>query len=347
MKSKVLEKKWVQEVLILVASFILVTLNGWRGIKNIETGLQALLYFAILYLHVIVHRFALLPILFKKKYVLYITCSILLILIFSGILYVTGVNWIYTWVEILKVNEFEVFLYHVGTCILSLIAILGTFILLQFYRDQKKQASLQLSINEMELKVLHSQLNPHFLFNTFNNLYGISLNEPSRVPEFVLEVSNLMRYHIESYSLNRAKLEDELAFIESYIVLEEERVGERCQVKYNYTNHSKALQFELPPLLLIPFIENAFKHSSTADENSFVSITIEVQASLLAMSVVNSIPKLKSNYSKSTGLGLKNIKQRLELLYDDKYSLDINTTPTQYNVKLLLPLVNPQETKGG
>lgn len=342
MKSKVIETKWVQEVLILLASFILITLNGWRGIQNIETGLQALLYFAILYIHVIIHRFALLPLFFKQKYVLYAAYSVLMILFFSAMLYATGVHWLNTWIEMMKVNKFEVFLYHIGTCVLSLVAILGTFILLQFYREQKKQAYLQLSINEMELKVLHSQLNPHFLFNTFNNLYGISLTDPSRVPEFVLEVSNIMRYHIESYSLNKAKLEDELAFIESYIVLEEERVGDRCEVKYNYENYSKGIQYELTPLLLIPFIENAFKHSATASENSFVSINIEVTESQLLMDVTNSIPKLKNSYSKSTGLGLKNIKQRLKLLYTDKYKLDITETATQHEIKLVLPLAaNP------
>jgi len=338
MKNKVLETRWVQEVLILVASFILISLNGWRGIQNLETALQAVVYFAILYTHVTLHRFYLLPLLFKKRYVVYGILSVLLIFLFSSLLYVTGVYWVYPWIGILKETRFEIYLYHVGTCTLSLIAILGSFILLHFYREQKKEASLQLSLNEMELKLLHSQLNPHFLFNTFNNLYSVSLHEPGRVPEFIMEISKLMRYHIESYSREHATLEEELSFIESYIVLEEERVGNNCEVKYNYVSDDTSNQSQLPPLLLIPFIENAFKHSATMQGKYFVHINITVQQAMLYMQVINSIPKTKNSYAKSTGLGLKNIKQRLELLYGEKCQLTIQHTTDQFTVNLQLPL---------
>jgi len=338
MKNKVLDTRWVQEVLILVASFILISLNGWRGIQNVETALQAIVYFGILYTHVTLHRFYLLPLLFKKRYVVYAVLSVLFILIFSSLLFVTGVYWVYTWVGILKESRFEIYLYHVGTCTLSLIAILGSFILLHFYREQKREATLQLSLNEMELKLLHSQLNPHFLFNTFNNLYSVSLHEPARVPEFIMEVSKLMRYHIESYSREQATLEEELSFIESYIVLEEERVGDNCEVKYNYIADDTSNQSQLPPLLLIPFIENAFKHSATMQGKYFVHINITVQSGKLHMEVINSIPKTKNSYAKSTGLGLKNIKQRLELIYGPKCQLTIQPGPEQFIINLHLPL---------
>lgn len=338
MKNKVLDTRWVQEVLILVASFILISLNGWRGIQNAETALQAIVYFGILYTHVTLHRFYLLPLLFKKRYILYSVYGVLLILIFSSLLYVTGVYWVYKWVGMLKQTRLEIYLYHIGTCTLSLIAILGSFILLHFYREQKKEATLQLSLNEMELKLLHSQLNPHFLFNTFNNLYSVSLHDPGRVPEFIMEVSKLMRYHIESYNREQVALEEELSFIESYIVLEEERVGDNCDVKYNYVSDDTGNHSLLPPLLLIPFIENAFKHSATMQGKYFVHINITVQNGTLYMEVINSIPKTKNSFAKSTGLGLKNIKQRLDLLYADKCRLAIQTGPGQFTVNLQLPL---------
>lgn len=339
MRNKILANKWAQEVLILIASFILITLNGWRGILDVETGLQALLYFAILYAHVLLHRFAVLPLFFKKKYVLYIAYSLGLILVFSALLYITGVYWIYTWIKKLKFNEFEVYLYHVGTCVLSLVAILGTFILLQFYNDQKKQESLQLSIDEMELKVLQSQLNPQFLYNTFNNLHNISLTEPSRVPEFILEVSKLMRYHTESYKHNWASLKDELSFIEGYIMLEEERMGNNCNVHYNFINDNTSIPYLLPPLLLISFIENAFKHGTSVTEKGFINIDIEVQDSRLGLTVTNSIAKVKTAVSKSAGLGIANIKKRLQSLYGENYTLVIQPATSQYKVRLEMPLL--------
>lgn len=338
MTNKVLAIKWVQEVLILFASFILITLNGWRSILDWETGLQAFLYFTILYVHVILHRFALLPLFFKKQYIRYILLSLGLVLLFSALLYITGVYWIYSWIKQLKINKLEVYLYHVGTCILSLIAILGTFILLQFYNDQKKQELLQLSIDEMELKVLQSQLNPQFLYNTFNNLHNISLSEPERVPEFILEVSKLMRYHTESYKHNWASLEDELSFIEGYIMLEEERVGSNCEVHYDYISHNTSEQYLLPPLLLISFIDKAFRYSCSPEEKGFVHITLEVADDRLTLMVTNSITKLKPGGTKFAGLGTNSIKKRLETLYGEGFTLDIQPSASQYKIQLELPL---------
>ncbi|HWB24876.1 MAG TPA: histidine kinase [Chitinophagaceae bacterium] len=339
MKPALVEKKWVQEVLILIASFILITLNGWRNINDFETAIQALLYFGILYAHAIIHRFILLPLFFNKRYPAYILCSVALALAFSTLLYFTGIYWMSKWIEILKVNDFEIFIYHAGTCVLSLVAILGGFILLSLYNDRKKQTSLQLAINEMELKILHSQLNPAFLHNTFNRLYNISLNDSGRVPELIMELSKLMRYHVESYVRDFVPLEDELAFIESYIAFEEERVSENCTVNYNYTNNNKNSKYMLPPLLLIPFIENAFKHGINSAEKSVIYLSIEVKNEELYMEAENTIPKIRNSFSRSTGIGIKNIEKRLELLYGEKYKLFVEHTPSQYKVSLVLPLV--------
>jgi len=339
MKKNFFEIRWIQETLILVASFILVTLNSWTRVSSLENVLQAVTYFTILYTHAQLHRFVLLPGLFNKnRYFFYVFYTILLIFIFSAVLFITDVYWIYPKYGTENYQVFEIYLYHIGTCTLSLVAILGLFLLLQFYVEQKKKASVQLSINQTELKILHSQLNPHFLFNTFNNLYGISLNDPERVPDFILQVSKLMRYHLESNARKWATLEEELAFVESYIALEEERVGRRCDIKYKFTNNSNETLYLITPLLLISFIENAFKHGTNTIEDCFVHVNIIIKNGNLEMDVINSVPKITTSFKSSTGIGLNNAKQRLNILYDGRYKLVMKPETEKYTVQLMLPL---------
>lgn len=340
MAKKFIEIKWVQEVLVLAASFILITLNGWQNINSFNAALQALVYFSILYIHAIAHRFIILPLFFRKKYVIYIFSGIALAMVFSGMLYFTSLDWLNKWIDLLKVSKPVVYIYLFCTCLLSLVAILGTFILIQLYDEGKKRSALQIEINEMELKLLHSQLNPNFLRNTFNRLHSISLTEPSHVPELMLEISKIMRYHIESYTRELVALEDELAFIESYIAFEEDRVAGYCSVEYNYSNFYRKENCMLTPLILIPFIENAFKHGAVAASGkSFIKINIQIQDKVLNLEVTNSMQSIKNTYSRPTSLEIKGIERRLHGLYSDNYKLTTEQDAMQYKILLQLPLI--------
>jgi len=339
-KKSLFEIRWVQEVLVFFILFILINLNAWHTITGFEDVAKAVTYFLILYVHVQLHRFILLPKLLNKgKYLLYIVCTGILTLIFSAILFLTDVYWIFYGVEFLRNNEWSVYFYHFGTCSLSLIAMLAPFLVVRYYQEQKKQAALQMAVNQMGLKNLTAQLNPHFLFNTFNNLYGISLNDPSRVPDIIMQVSKLMRYQLESNSKEWVTLGEELAFIESYIELEEERVGQRCEIKYEYEIDTADESFLIAPLLLISLIENAFKHGTNTIAGSFVYISILVKNAVFNMQITNSIPHTTNNGNYSTGIGLKNTKQRLDILYADKHKLTICPGPEKYSVDLILPLI--------
>jgi len=344
-RGNILEQRWLQELLVVTTLFTLFTLNEWTYISSWDDLWSGIAYFGILYAHAQVHRFLLLPILLDRhKPLPYITYSLLLLLVFSAILHVVSIYWIYPDCFLYKSAAQDTFIFHVATSALTLIAMLTPFLVLRFYRQQKREAMSRICVNEMELNLLRSQLNPHFMFNMFNNLYGISLKEPERMPDLILQVSQLMRYQVENNSRMWVSLADELAFIESCIALEEERVSRRCKIHYEYENNSAKEYDQIAPMILIPFIENAFKHGTNSMESCYVCISIHVKDACLQMEIVNSIPKNAEISKVSTGIGLQNARQRLNILYPGtKHRLTIETTQTEYKVTLALRLFSKEQ----
>jgi len=338
--KKFLELRWFQEILVFTTVFILFTLSEWRDISKWNDLWRTVCYFMILYAHAQMHRFLVLPLLLDRhKPWQYALFTVLLLLLFATVLNLLGTSLLFPDCNLGP----NAFVYYIGACGMSLIAILTPFLVLRFYRQQKYQTNSQLCMKEMELNLLRSQLNPHFLFNTFNNLYGISLQEPARVPDLILQMSQLMRYQLDSNSKIWVTMEEELLFIESYIALEEERVGKRCEVHYEFTNTSGTSQFQIAPMMLIPFIENAFKHGTDCIEPCFVNIRIRLQeGGWLEMEIVNSIPKKAEGKAISTGIGLENARQRLGILYPGKkHRLHIQLVEREYRTTLALQL-NPK-----
>ncbi len=336
--KNIIENLWVQEVIVFATLFVLFTLNDWMLITSWNALWIGLGYFGILYVHAQLHRFFILPHLMDKQNPLrYILLGLGLLVIFGAALSISK-----TWLSpdcylLQKTTTEQSFLFNTATCAVSLIAINAPFIVLSFYRQKKKEASNQLCINNTELNLLRSQLNPHFLFNTFNNLYGISLHEPSRIPDLILQVSQLMRYQLDCIDKERVSLREELTFTENCIAIEEERVGCRCNIQYEYKADEPETEYKIAPLMLIPFIENAFKHGANCIETCYVKIFIEVRSRILELTVINSIPK-KTKGVYSTGIGLQNIEQRLQILYPGKHSLRRNITTEEYRVSLTLQL---------
>ena len=331
-----LDKRWFQELLILVVAFLLSILNSWDLFTNWQDAQKAIVIFLITYVHAQANRFFLLPLLLQRQQSFaYLTYSMLLVFFFGGVMYMVYTNRYHT-------PGISKYLIDVICCVLSLVTMLTPFLLLHFYTEQKKQVAAQLAMNQMELKVLQSQLNPHFLFNTFNNIYGISLQDPSGVSELILQVSKLMRYQLESHTRQWVNLEEELSFIEGYIALEEERLGSRCTIKYEYSNETGNTSSFIAPLLLIAYIENAFKHGTGSLESSFVHIDIFVANDMINMRIINSISPNRSDF---IGIGLKNAEQRLKLLYNDTYKLSINSNSDVFTVQLVLPLIKDKNAE--
>lgn len=335
--KNILENKWVQEIIILVFSFVLFTMNDWMLVTSWDNLWKGCCYFLILYTHAQLNRFFLLPILFKQhKPFLYFLTSIALMLLFTVILFEVSTLWLYKNCFLYKSIKQQSFIFHAATIVATFICITGPLLLLRFYRDQKKQANEILLFNSMQLNALRSQLNPHFLFNTFNTLYGISLQYPERVSDLIMRVSQLMRYQMESNGKQCVLLTDELSFIESYIALEKERVGHRCSI--NYTSDIDWPQsYKISPMLLIVFVENAFKHGSGTIESCFVDIHISMKDAELNMIVRNSVPVKKQPVA-SNKIGIENTIKRLGILYEKRYQLDIRQEEREYCVHLKMQL---------
>jgi sensor histidine kinase YesM len=334
---KTVENKWLQEIVVLLFTFILFTLNDWMLISSWNNLWKGCTYFLILYTHAQLNRIFLLPVLLEKgKPLTYALLSIGLVLIFSGILYEVATLWLYKNCYLYKSIKQQSYIYHLATMVATSICIMGPLLLLKYYREQRTAERETILAREVQLNALRSQLNPHFLFNTFNTLYGVSLQYPGRVPDLLMQASQLMRYQLENGNKKCVSLKDEISFIESYINLEKERVGHRCEVVFNQSIENPA-QYKMPAMLLISFIENAFKHGTGSVEQCHVQVTLKMENEWFIMDVRNSLPRKKTEVV-STGIGLKNSKERLAILFPDKHRLEIKDGPADFQVHLELKI---------
>lgn len=319
---RIVENKWWQEVFILLMSFVLFTLNDWILIHNWRSLLTGLVYFLLLYAHAQINRAFLLPILLKKhQTILYLLATTALLVVFTFIVYHSVTLWIYKNCFLYKSIAQKSYTFQAGTLIVTLICIISISLIFNFYRNSKRLDKAQLLNKNAQLNSLKEQLNPHFLFNTFNTLYGISLKYPERVPELIMHVSQLMRYQLESNDTPAVILDQEVEFIKSYVELLKERVGYRCNINLK-SDIDKQDFYKIAPMLLIVFVENAFKHGTASTEKCFVDISIEAKNGQLRFSIKNSIPKYKRKIT-STKIGLKNTLKRLALIYNDNHHIDI------------------------
>lgn len=203
---------------------------------------------------------------------------------------------------------------------------------------ERKQAVLQ-----AELSALKGQLHPHFLFNSLNNLYALSLDKAPQTPEIILGLSNILRYVIYECNAERVQLHREIEILQDYIRLEKLRYEDRLDLNVNLETQPDTLQ--ITPLLMLPLIENAFKHgvSETVD-NPWINIDLQVQQDRLWFKISNSKshqPSCKDN-SKKGNIGLLNVQHRLRILYPDRHKLEWTDTEDCFIIEMVVPLQNKQ-----
>ncbi len=201
----------------------------------------------------------------------------------------------------------------------------------------KKQYNTEINLNKARLELLKAQLHPHFLFNTLNNLYGLTLEKSNDAPELVLRFSELLDYMLHKTKLEKVNLNDEIAYIKNFADIESLRHGDKLSFNIECTGPTENLY--ISPMILLPFIENAFKHGvNPLSGKSCININIETSERELAFYIENDTYKNIQNRNKTNGIGLRNIKERLELLYNDKYKLDISNENEKFKVALRLKL---------
>ncbi|OYZ01239.1 MAG: hypothetical protein B7Y37_08105 [Sphingobacteriia bacterium 28-36-52] len=170
-----------------------------------------------------------------------------------------------------------------------------------------------------ELSFLKSQVNPHFFFNTLNNIYSLAIVKSDKTAHAVLKLSAIMRYILTETERNLVPLENEVAFIHNYIELQQVRLTDKVQVNFNIEGNTAPLL--VAPLVFIPFVENAFKYGVSTKEQSSIEINLKVTEDIIYFYSKNYIVHSENNMMENTGIGINNVKRRLELLYPGKHQL--------------------------
>ncbi|WP_367158757.1 sensor histidine kinase [Lutibacter sp.] len=210
-------------------------------------------------------------------------------------------------------------------------------ITMDWLKEHKRLTDLEKLQLETELLFLRSQISPHFFFNTLNNIYALSLENSSKTPKIIIKLSELMRYLLYETKKKKQSLEKEIICIQNYLDLERIRFDEKLEV--NMTISGDIKNKKIAPILLLSFIENAFKHGANKNIGKIrINIDFNIIENFLYFRIANPIPtetKYEQQLNKSSGIGLQNVKKRLALGYKiDEYNLDIKTIDSLFIVEL-------------
>lgn len=230
--------------------------------------------------------------------------------------------------------------------ILILIGLLGLNLGIKLYfkneRDQRGMAELERKNLAQQLQYLKYQINPHFFMNTLNNIHALVDIDPEKAKASIVELSKMMRYVLYEGDKSLIPMDKEVAFLHNYVRLMMLRYTDNVSVDLDIPANMPSGQ--IPPLLLITFVENAFKHGVSYERTSFVNISMDAEDGRMLFTCVNSKqPAAGQTMPKEGGVGLRNVRQRLRLIYGDGYRLDIDDGADSYTVSLSLPLnIKPQ-----
>ena len=213
---------------------------------------------------------------------------------------------------------------------------LGVKLYFMSQRDRERQKIIDQRNLEQQMEYLKYQVNPHFFMNTLNNIHALVDIDPERAKTTIVELSKMMRHILYEGSKKLIPLTREVEFLNLYVQLMRLRYTRKVHI--NVDVPPQLPELKLPPLMLIIFVENAFKHGISYREESFIDIKLRVENKRLLFSCCNSKPTQVQRTNEKGGMGLQNVRQRLELLYDDDYELDINDGEKTYEVKLDIPM---------
>jgi hypothetical protein len=215
-----------------------------------------------------------------------------------------------------------------------------------WYKETQQKRTLLKENEEAELQLLKAQVHPHFLFNTLNNIYSFTINQSPQAPKLVLNLSDILHYMITECEPALVPLAKEIKMIQNYTNLERIRYGTRLDMQVNIYEEYKNLA--IAPLLMIPFIENSFKHgASQVLQRPWIKLNIWVEENLLRFELSNNKPiKVSPNEGKK-GIGLANVQKRLELLYPGRHLLKINYDAESFTVCMQVPLEKTNKMASG
>jgi len=285
------------------------------------------------------NNFVLMPNLFdRKRYGLYFLSITLLILLgeYVGMFLLTPL--MSNYLDHVD-NKLIAYIYSVGDLFFIVFALAGGRLARQYILQQQNLEQLEKKQTETELAFLKSQVNPHLLFNTLNMIYAHALERSPKVPDMILSLSQNMRYMLYECNETYVPLAKEIQFLQDYVDLQKMRIEDRGDVTFEVLGNSAGLQ--IAPMLLIAFVENAFKHASKNTIDGIeIDVRLQFQEEGLLLEVKNNCEKelLANDLEQEGGIGLENVQKRLELAYPQQYELKILEKEGYFQVHLHLKL---------
>lgn len=239
--------------------------------------------------------------------------------------------------------------HSLGILILYFVVIMIASLAITWFIYQRNKERIQqllylkqeLGQTTSSLQSLRSQINPHFLFNTLNTLYGLAISENAvKTGDGIQRLGDMMRFMLQDNQKNLIPLASEITYLKNYIYIHQLRLAATDKMQLSVNIQEPQKEYMIAPMLLISFVENAFKHGVRLQEKSWIRIRLYEQDDVLYFQVVNSIHAQSKHDTeiKSTGLGLENVKERLNLLYPGKHSLTVNENESEYEASLTLSL---------
>ena len=341
--SKIIRNKTLQHVLFwMISYFVLLRFFAYSSELHTSDWIYAGLFHVPLVIAVYFNlRWFIPKFLNRKKYGFY-SVSILVLVVLSALLLrftfevLTDIifpgYYFISYYELLDYAKFAI-VYLALTTLLKLSK--GWF---ELYETKQLLERLKSEKLEAEISALKGQVNPHFLFNSLNSIYSLSIENEPVTSDFILKLSDVLRYMIYEANVEKVPLKKEIKYLENYIELQRLRVNENAEILVKIDGSLKDQM--IAPLLLIPLVENGFKHGIKGEtERAFIHIFIEIEGQEFQMHIKNNKGQVDEiDQSDFKGIGLQNVKRRLELLYPKKHKIDIVETDKTFEVKLKLQL---------
>ena len=268
----------------------------------------------------------------RKRWWLYLLCIVALVMMINYIKILV----IRTWFPELVLSRHTAPFIFFPTVFFWIVSTVYRLILnrIHYERKQKERQAAQLST---ELKFLRSQISPHFLFNVLNNMVAMARQKSDLLEPSLIRLSGLMRYMLYESDEKKVPLTQEIDYLKSYIELQKLRFEEDVKITTTIQYEEDSLSIE--PMLLIPFVENAFKHGVAVVKEPFINISLKVVGNTLHFSVENKFSREENqSKDKASGIGLANVKARLQLLYPGQHQLSVHEHNEIFSVNLTLPL---------
>lgn len=277
----------------------------------------------------------------KRRYVPYILCDLLVVTILFGAVdlyerhFMSGLPDVETMIENRKASFTDLALpWNILLGLFMTAANALIKILYQTMRDEQEMEALKHQNLQAEIDYLKYQINPHFFMNTLNNIHALIDIDTQGAKDAVIELSKMMRYVLYDSGQQCISLERDMQFLKNYVQLMRIRYAEELDIRIEYPER-EAAGISIPPLLFIVFVENAFKHGVSGNRSGFIHIDVEWIDRQVVCTIANS--KRPNPGGHAPGIGLKNVRKRLDLIYGERYALDIRDDADTYTVKLTIP----------